>query len=113
MPPKDSTLQQSNPQNVQSDQPDMMLFEIFPDFEDEDLVKVITQIESENSNLQDSDDKQSHDEVVLQTGKGQKEQKTINYSSNVANIANVNRAPLLPTMYFPHSNVTINYNISK
>ena len=85
-------------------------YEIFPDFEDADLVQVLTQIEKENEQVEVPKEENTNKNVAIQQ---QKSPKTINYSSMLTNISNVNRMPHLPQMYFPNSNVTINYNFAK
>ena len=81
-------------------------FELFPDLiEDDDipndeLLKVITQIENENQSIMEKKDATDVPAIA-----SPKNAKTI----NVANISNVNCTPLLPTMYFPNLTVTINY----
>ena len=89
---------------------DVLALKIFPDFEDDELVKVLTQIEKENKQLSHSADKQKDNQVKIAKVKSA---KTINYSASVANISNVNCTPMMPHMYFPHSNVTIDYNFPK
>ena len=89
--------------------PTLQMFEIFPDFEDDNLVKLLTQIEQENETINTPADKQNENEVAIKENKGS---KTINYSA-LTNISNINRNPILPHMYFPNSNVTINYNFPK
>ena len=90
----------------------MAPYEVFPDFEDEDLVKILMQIENENKNNENSGDKAQENTLEVQVQQ-QKGPKTINYSSNIAKIANVNQVPMMTHMYFLHSNVTINYNFQK
>ena len=99
--PKNNTLTSDN-------DPSMLTFELFPDFEDDDLVKVLTQIEEEYEVNANVDNQQKQNQALVPK---EKSSKTINYSAT--NISNVNHTPVLPHMYFPHSNVTINYNISK
>ena len=82
--------------------------ELFPGFEDDGLVKVLTQIEKENELLKIPEEQKNNNQSIPK----QNSPKTLNFSS-VTNISNVNHTPLLPTMYFPHSNVTINYNFPK
>ena len=82
--------------------------ELFPNFDhdddipDDEILNILTQIESENKEI---------------AGRPQEDTtKNVNNTINFANIANVSqmtRQPLLPAMYFPNSNVTINYNFSK
>ena len=88
-------------------------FELFPDFEDADLVKVLTQIENENKDLVPQQEKNVQLQAIGKLPNDDKQRnqaKTINYSA-VANISN--RNPMMPNMYFPNSNVTINYNFNK
>ena len=56
---------------------------------DNNLVEALTQIESISQNLNQQPSKQN---------------------INVSNIANIQKNPMLPGMYFPNSTVTINYN---
>ena len=94
--------------NENSDTPEIN-FELFPDFEDDELVNVLTQIENENKDLLPVADKQL--QIVQQVKeKSPKTPKTVNFNS-VANISN--RNPMMPHMYFPNSNVTINYNFKQ
>ena len=92
--------------------PSSIALELFPDFTEDDdipndeLLKVLTQIESENQGLINNAAPQN-----VQVTPEAKTPKTINYSSSVANIHN--RTPLMPAMYFPNSNVMINYNFGK
>ena len=83
--------------------------ELFPGFEDDELVKVLTQIEKENELFKIPEEQKNDNQLAIPK---QNLPKTLNFSS-VTNISNVNHTPLLPTMYFPHSNVTINYNFPK
>ena len=82
------------------------VLDLFPDFKadddipDEQILDVLTQIEQENSNM------------LLPVDKQPKNSKTINIKS-VSNVATVNRHPMMPAMYFPNSNVMINYNFHK
>ena len=84
------------------------IVELFPTFDsnddipDDDILNILTQIEQENKHLP----------VTSGQMKSKNQNKTINVT-NVSSIANVNRHPLMPTMYFPNSNVTINYHFSK
>ena len=79
------------------------LVELFPTFDDEndipdeEIINVLTQIEESNRAVQPQQNENS--DLI---------QNTI----NVANVANVNRAPMLPQKYFPNSTVTINYNFA-
>ena len=102
------------PKSVDQDYNSMITFELFPDFEDADLVKVLTEIENESQSKEmpenTKDDQQKENQVAI---KSPKTPKTVNFSSSIANISNVSRTPMLPHMYFPHSNVTINYNINQ
>ena len=80
----------------------MDLFSTFDDDEDlpdDAILDVLTQIENENSSLVTYDNKENAS-------------KTINVNT-LSNVSNVGRHPMMPTMYFPNSTVTINYNISK
>ena len=63
------------------------------------LIDILTQTETENKDVQHHTDRQ-------ETPK----QNSVVNISNVANIANVNQRPIMPTMYLPNSNVTINYH---
>ena len=75
--------------------PDLLnLDDDFPDgdFTDNQIVDILTQIENTNTNIV----------PVSQNN----EVKTI----NVSNVANVNKHPMVPSMYFPNSTVTINYH---
>ena len=99
------TVKSDNSDDKQQPVPD----EIFPEFEDEDLVKVLTQIEKENELLKVPQQEGNENQVAIPNATSP---KTLNFSS-VANISNVNWTPMLLTMYFPHSNVTINYNFPK
>ena len=87
--------------------PNPEFVEIMPGFDDqneiddEKIMKVLTQIEDSNSALIPQQ-KENSDQVS----------NTINVS-NISNVANVSRQhPMLSQMYFPNSNVTINYNFS-
>ena len=91
------------------DRQSLMTVELFPDFKDEDFVKVLTEIKQENQALTTPEDKQKENEMEINKPASP---KTINYSS-MANIVNVNCTLMLHHMYFLHSNVSINYNISK
>ena len=86
---------QNEEQKVVKQQNDTGTFEIFPDFEDEDLVKVLTQIEKENE--KDINQPELDQQVAVHSPK---DQKTINFSA-LTNISNVNRNPVLPHLYFP------------
>lgn len=81
----------------------------FPDEEikDEDLIKVLEKIEEENSHI--FPPKAPN---VAQAGPLAVPQNAINFNQ-VANISNVTRKENLPIMFFPNSNVTINYNFNK
>ena len=68
------------------------------DIPDDQIADILTEIENENTSL------------VPQS----KPQENIVNVSNVSNVKNVNmplKSNLMPTMYFPNSNVTINYHI--
>ena len=67
------------------------------DLPDDTLLDILTLIENENKIVECPNNQQE----------APKQNSVVNVS-NVANIANVNRRPLMPTMYFPNSNVTIN-----
>ena len=43
--------------------PNMQVFEIFPDFEDDDLVQVLTQIEKENEQLNEPQEKTTRNKL--------------------------------------------------
>ena len=88
--------------------PDMQMFEIFPDFED-DLVQVLTQIEKENEQLNEPEEKNNQKQVAIPQ---ENAPKTVNYSA-MTNILNFNQMAPLPHIYFLNSNVTINYNFPK
>ena len=92
------------------------VFEINDGFDDdipnEEILKVLTQIENENRELTTSNCTTNETPVSTELVQKQDNSKTINVS-NVSTVANVNRYPLMPHMYFPNSNVTINYNFSK
>ena len=66
------------------------------DIPDDQIMDIITQIENENREM-------------IQDKLPEKRNQIVNVS-NVSNIANVNCRPLMPSMYFPNSNVTINYH---
>ena len=84
------------------------IVELFPTFDsnddipDNDILNILTQIEQENKDLP----------VTGGQMNSKNQNKTINVT-NVSNTANVYCHPLMPTMYFPNSNVTINYHFSK
>ena len=75
----------------------------FPDDPDaipnDALMKMITQIEEENKWL-------GYDQAQGPSG-------SLQVNNNVSNVANVNKQPMFPGIYCPHSTVTINYNIIK
>ena len=80
--------QESNPINSYAE---LATFELFPEFEDQDLVDVLTQIEKENEQLETLVDKQNQNKVQLDTPKMP---KTINFAA-MTNISNINRTPVL------------------
>ena len=67
--------------------------------ESQEVMDLVAQIENENNSLAQKAD----------SPKTPKTPKTYNFS-NISNIANINRLPFMPSMSFPHLNVTINYN---
>ena len=69
------------------------------DMPDDTLIDILTQIKNENKSVVPQPNVQDPP----------KSNSVVNVSS-FANISHVNRQPLMPTMYFPNSNVTINYH---
>ena len=91
-------LQIEYPQDNQN-QENVPLFPAWDDIPDDFLINTLTQIEKENVHVA-----QSETNVTLTK---ESAMKTVNYS----NIHN--KFPNPPPMYFPHSNVTINYHFHK
>ena len=84
--------QNDNQQNVP-------LIPTWDDIPDDFLINTLTQIEKENL--------QVNQQETNVTVTKESATKTVNYSSNQ------NKLPNLPPMYFPNSNVTINYHFHK
>ena len=78
--------------------------------ESENLLKLIDKIEKENTTQV-----QNVPEMGIQKTDNIPKVPNLPVSQNSMNynsvVQNVNRYPTFPSMYFPHSNVTINYNI--
>ena len=100
--------------NIQNSEPEGPIFNIIDSFPDDDMsndeiIQVLTQIENENKDLVPAEN--NTEKNVALTMPDQNQGKTFNFST-ISNVANVNRHPLMPTMYFPNSNVMINYNFT-
>ena len=101
--PAVKTPQNDNPEQLALEYPgyeenktgDFELFPNFDDISDDMLVNTLTQIEKENA------------QVVQPNVIVTKE------SATTLNVSSVQNIPKLPTMYFPHSSVTINYHFHK
>ena len=75
------------------------------DIPENQLLAILTQIEKENEEIEK---KAPEEKQNPPTDDKPKENKVLQVS-NVSNVSNRNQ--MFPGMYFPHSNVTINYNI--
>ena len=92
---------------------------LFPEIEDDPLesdniLQMIDQIEKENAKLLSTSPKEdtvmtTPTKAVTTPSTSTVNNKTPNLNYNSV-IQNVNRVPLMPHMFFPNSNVTINYN---
>ena len=102
-PPKPVTQRQDEYSTVGpvANEPYFDIVNLFPNMEDEEdlndnnLLAAIEKIESENSQLQ-----------------APTPRSTVSNTINSNYIQNVNRSMLTPHMFYPHSNVTINYNFN-
>ena len=83
--------------------------------ESEDFLQMIDKIEKENQHLIPSVTQPVPQPITTTTAVSMSKNPPVNNLASNMNYnsitQNVNRAPLLPHMFFPHSNVTINYNI--
>ena len=89
---------------------------IFPDddedpLETENLLQIIDKIEKENSQLAVVPATPPKERGNVVPSVKQDDNQLMNM--NLMNIQNFNRASPFPHMFFPHSNVTINYNINQ
>ena len=85
-----------------------------PDFQ---LVDILTQIEKENKPLYVNNTKTAATVDTNNQGISNKSTNQITTTTaktiNISNVSNVmNRTQFVPSMYFPHSNVTINYHFN-
>ena len=92
----------SPPSNDQNDVPNLDLIPDWLELDDSNLVDIMTEIEKYISQIVSQNSKPT--QVMEIAGPS----NTINFSS----VNNVQKSPFIPGMYFPHSNVTINYNIN-
>ena len=77
--------------------------------ESKDVLDFVTQVEKENTEVATNQNESAKNNAVVPA---QGENSTDNSKTiNINQVAHVNRHPLMPHMLFPHSNVTINYNI--
>ena len=75
------------------------------DIPDQQIMDILTQIENENKDLTETPQPQ----MTYQDTSTINKNSIVNVS-NVSNVATVQRRPLMPSMYFPHSNVNIHYH---
>ena len=96
------------------EQPNFQLADIFPDMSEDPLsddhfLEAINKIERENAQAMTPQSPQTG-AVNIQPNAQPTQQKFSNITSNY--VQNVNRNMPLPQMFFPNSNVTINYNFN-